>query len=367
MDDEPTSRSPAPRPGGTVEPLNRAGVAKERFQTPTDTPAERYELRDPFAETTYRSDDFAKMAAKAEHMGSSRFSAIDAQGNRTAVLKVNGRWEKDIPQHVQQRAAAEPAHDGPQPGMGVSAAATERAAPPAPERSTTTVDAQAERAALVARLEAALKERYVIKRAGIVAGAVPLGQTEYRFRGDTSRIAFTESAFRLATDTNSPSVARSMVDVAEARNWKALRVSGNEDFRRLVWLEASVRGVKTVGYEPQPADLDLLKTAREARLVNRVEPAPEGPASEAATKASGRGGGRKAVLAAIEALLVAQRVPEKQREAVMAAATEQLAARTRAGQSFQVKVLDKAAPAHRAPAVARPDPARQRDRASPSR
>ena len=116
-------------------------------------------------------------------------------------------------------------------------------------------------------------ERYIIKRAPVTVGDVTIGRTEYRFRGDTSRVAFTESTFRLATDTNSPSVARSMVDVAEARNWQALRVSGNEDFKRMVWLEASVRGVKTLGYEPNPGDLEVLKREREARLVNRIEPA----------------------------------------------------------------------------------------------
>jgi hypothetical protein len=87
------------------------------------------------------------------------------------------------------------------------------------------IDAQAERSALVARLESALTDRYIIERAPVTVGDVTIGRTEYRFRGDTSRVAFTESTFRLATDTNSPSVARSMVDVAEARNWKALRVS----------------------------------------------------------------------------------------------------------------------------------------------
>ena len=111
-----------------------------------------------------------------------------------------------------------------------------------------------------------------------------------------------------------------MVDVAEARNWKSPRVSGHEDFRRMVWLEASVRGVKTIGYEPVPADLELLRREREARQVNRIEPdAPASPTT--AGKASARGSsGRKTVLAAIEAVLVAQRVPEKRREAIMAAA-----------------------------------------------
>ena len=142
-------------------------------------------------------------------------------------------------------------------------------------------------------------DRYVIKRAPVTVGDVTIGRTEYRFRGDTSRVAFTESTFRLATDTNSPSVARSMVDLAEARNWKTLRVSGHEEFRRLVWFEASLRGVKAIGYEPMSSDLAWLRSERESRLVNRIEPARDassGAAAAATEKASSRGGGgRKAV------------------------------------------------------------------------
>jgi hypothetical protein len=64
------ARQAATGPGGTVEPANRATVAKERFQTPIDAPAERFELRDPFAEVT-----FPEMAAKADQLGSNRFTA----------------------------------------------------------------------------------------------------------------------------------------------------------------------------------------------------------------------------------------------------------------------------------------------------
>ena len=208
------------------------------------------------------------------------------------------------------------------------------------------------------------------RRAPVTVGDVTIGRTEYRFRGDTSRVAFTESTFRLATDTISPSVARSMVDVAEARNWRALRVSGNEDFTRMVWLEASVRGVKTLGYEPNPGDLEVLTKEREARLVNRIEPARGDALATAATpaeKASVRGGGgRKAVLAAIEAVRVAKGVPDKQRNAVMAAATEKLAQRIRDGQAPKVKVYDKAAPSQRPIVVPTPEVQRTRERAVPA-
>ena len=366
-------RRPSPGQGGAVEPANRAAVTKDRFQTPVGV-AERYELRDHFAEVTYRANTFREIAAKADQLGSNRFTAIDAQGVRTTVQKVDGAWQRGPqrgPAPERPAISATERDEWPQPTNVVPNSKAPAPADGAVAQSIAKIDAQAERAAQVARLEAALVERYIIKRAPMTLGDVTIGRTEYRFRGDTSRVAFTESTFRLATDTNSPSVARSMVDVAEARSWRALRVSGNEEFKRMVWLEASARGVRTLGYEPNPADLEVLKREREARLVNRIEPARSDSPSTVATtaeKSSVRGGGgRKAVLAAIEAVLVAKQVPEAQREAVMAAATEKLAQRLRDGQALKVKVYDKTAPSQRPAMVPVREVQRTRERSAPVR
>ena len=378
--------SPATVPvmGGTVEPANRATVAKERFQTPIEPAIPRYELRDPFAEVTYRTNSFPEMVAKANQLGSSRFIAIDEQGHRSTVQKANGRWQTDPavgPQHIpatERPASVAPARDDVEAPRSSARSAhvesTRETAPTPAIAAIPALDAKAERAALVTRIEAGLAERYVIKRAPVTLGDVTIGNTEYRYRGDTTRVAFTESTFRLATDTNNPSVARSMVDVAQARNWKALRVAGNEEFKRLVWLEANTRGVKTLGYEPTQTDLELLKREREARLVNRIEPERTIASDMTATgstpkaKASERGaGGRKTVLAAIEAVLVAKGVPERQREAVMVAAAEKLEQRIRAGQAPKVKVYDPAAPSQRPTVTPTLDKQRVRDRAAPTR
>lgn len=356
MDDSPALA----RQGGTVEPSNRAAVAKTTFQTPGLAEGRRFELRDPTTDLEYHAKSFDDMVLKADRLGALRFTTIDDQGRRNFVHKVDGAWQR--PDWLDAKEPS-PTREAPASAAKVVPLNPVKEA----EAVVARIDAQAERTALVARLEAALSERYVIRRAMVTIGDRPVGQTEYRFRGDTTRVAFTESTFRLATDTNSPSVARSMVDVADARNWKALRVSGHEDFKRMVWLEASVRGVKTIGYEPVPGDLELLRKEREARQVNRIEPdATASPA--AASKASVRGGGsRKTVLAAIEAVLVAQRVPEKRREAIMVAAADNLAKRLAAGEVHKVKVYDKAAPQQRP--VVQPVPERQRaqERATPVR
>ena len=264
MDDSPALS----HRGGTVEPGNRAAVAKAVFQAPDPAEGPRFELRDPTTDLVYHAKSFDDMVIKADRVGALRFTAIDEEGRRSFVHKADGAW--------QRPPWLEPEQPAPERDAAVAPVAAAKVVPLTPavaaDAAIARIDAQAERMALVARIQSALNERYVIKRAMVTLGERPVGQTEYRFRGDTSRVAFTESTFRLATDTNSPSVARSMVDVAEARNWRALRVSGNEDFKRMVWLEASVRGVKTLGYEPNPADLEVLKKEREARLVNRIEP-----------------------------------------------------------------------------------------------
>ena len=368
-----TSASSATVPaGGTVEPANRASVAKERFQMPTEPMKERYELRDPFADTTHHSDSFTEISRKAKALGSTRFTALDADGRRTPVTLVEGQWRRGPQLEALPDRPLDDRPDG--PGKPASRAKTHAqpvqvALAVEDKQNNAKLEASTERASYLEKLEAALNERYVIKRAPVSVGPVKVvGQTEYRFRGDTSRVAFTESTFKLATDINSPSVARSMVDVAQARNWKGLRISGSEDFRRLVWLEATVRGVKALGYEPSPADLELARRERDARQVNRIEPTRDsgtGTAAAPAEKSSARGSGRKATVAAIEALLVARGVPEAKRDAVLAAASEKLAQRAQAGQAVRVKVYDRSAPSQRPVLSPTPEVNRGRDRAAP--
>lgn len=362
MDD---SRNQEKRPGGTVEPAHRAAIARDALKR---TPAgERYELRDAQAEVTYRLNTLDEMIAKADQLGVTRFTAVADNGRRTPIFKTGGTWTRpDEP----APAAALRGVVGTRTNIDIVLPIPNTAVPSLPESSAPKSVGSEERDARLAILEVALNERYLIKRAPIRIGDVTIGQTEYRYRGDTARIAFTESAFRLATDTNNPSVARSMVDVAQARNWQSIRISGNEDFKRLVWLEASLRNVRTVGYEPVPGDQKLLRKESEARKVNQVE-SKSRPASRTRTSTvtpTARGGGtRKTVLAALEAVLISQRVPERQREAVMVAAEQNLAERLRRGEVHKVKVYDITAPSRRAVAAPTREAQRHRERPGPSR
>src|SRR5206468_493174 len=92
---------------------------------------------------------------------------------------------------------------------------------------------------------------------------------------------FEDRGKRLATEHNDPDVARSMVELAEAKGWDAIRVRGSEEFKRVVWLQASLRGMEVDGYKPRAVDVSKLEelkaerapveAAREAPATNRIE------------------------------------------------------------------------------------------------
>ncbi len=67
----------------------------------------------------------------------------------------------------------------------------------------------------------------------------------------------------LSTTLEDKATIRAMVEVATAKHWKEITVSGTDDFRRDAWLEASLSGIQVRGYEPREADKRLLAELRE--------------------------------------------------------------------------------------------------------
>lgn len=82
---------------------------------------------------------------------------------------------------------------------------------------------------------------------------------QYFFRDRNNALAFEDRGARIATQVEDPVVAASMVDLALAKGWKELKVSGSESFRKTVWLEAAKRGMAIRGYDPKPQDQLQLK------------------------------------------------------------------------------------------------------------
>ena len=108
-------------------------------------------------------------------------------------------------------------------------------------------------------------------------GLLDKGSTEFTFRNgnEQGRVAFVDAGKAISTEREDKATIRAMIEVATAKNWKEITVSGTEDFKRNAWIEASLEGVKVRGYEPREADKQILaelqKSTKPANIITSVE------------------------------------------------------------------------------------------------
>lgn len=96
---------------------------------------------------------------------------------------------------------------------------------------------------------------------------------KFHYRNDPDKVAFEDTGKTLKTDTNDKEIARSMVELAEAKKWDTIKVKGTEEFKRTVWLEASLKGMNVKGYEPKDVDIAMLNDLKkpEQEIKNTIE------------------------------------------------------------------------------------------------
>lgn len=104
--------------------------------------------------------------------------------------------------------------------------------------------------ALLARFVVSHEKRNILDR----------GTTEFTYRAGQlqGNVAFVDAGKTLQTSLNDKETIRAMVEVATAKNWKEVTLTGTEDFKRAAWLEASLNGLDVRGYEARDADRQLL-------------------------------------------------------------------------------------------------------------
>lgn len=82
---------------------------------------------------------------------------------------------------------------------------------------------------------------------------------KYFLKNDPDTLAFVDKGHKIQAKLSNVSIAKSLVSIAEERNWTELKVTGTKEFKHHVWLEASQRGITVKGYKPSEADLAELK------------------------------------------------------------------------------------------------------------
>lgn len=85
---------------------------------------------------------------------------------------------------------------------------------------------------------------------------------KYYESGRDAKLVFIDNTTHIKAPDREPLEhhVRSMVEIAEAREWPSIKVNGTKEFRSSVWLEASLRGIKVEGYTPSSVEKAQLET-----------------------------------------------------------------------------------------------------------
>lgn len=96
-------------------------------------------------------------------------------------------------------------------------------------------------------------------------------ENQFFFRNNKTQLAFEDRGKKIVTEHNDPEIAASLVVLAEAKGWGKIKVAGHEDFKREVWLQATLKGIEVTGYKPKEVDYVRLQELQSARAKNSVE------------------------------------------------------------------------------------------------
>jgi hypothetical protein len=77
---------------------------------------------------------------------------------------------------------------------------------------------------------------------------------EFYSRERDGALAFRDDGSKLSTTRNDVVTITSMVELAEAKGWKSITVTGDPAFKREAWRQAMEKGIEVKGYELTPND-----------------------------------------------------------------------------------------------------------------
>lgn len=93
------------------------------------------------------------------------------------------------------------------------------------------------------------------------------------FAGPGAKVAaFRDHGAKLSTHQVDPDTIRDMVAIAAHRGWRTIKVKGDDDFRREVWMEARALGLEVRGYRPRQRDQQELEARAAAQASRTISP-----------------------------------------------------------------------------------------------
>lgn len=115
------------------------------------------------------------------------------------------------------------------------------------------------RPVLESELPQSIRSRFIVAKKD--KGIFEPSWTEFAYRAGNHQgeLAFTDAGKQLITQSDQREIVVAMLEVAKAKNWSEITVSGSDAFRRQAWLEGRIAGMEVRGYESRDVDRQLLQ------------------------------------------------------------------------------------------------------------
>ncbi len=94
------------------------------------------------------------------------------------------------------------------------------------------------------------------------------GAGKYYFRQGKLDLAFEDTGSKLNTAHHAPEVVASIAQLAHAKGWREMHLTGTVEFRREMWLQASLLNIKVMGYVPEAIDQVRLAERRQVQAMD---------------------------------------------------------------------------------------------------
>ena len=92
----------------------------------------------------------------------------------------------------------------------------------------------------------------------------------YYSKDRTKGLAFEDKGKTISAKTSDADDVRAMIELAKAKKWSKIKISGTDEFKKEVWLVASMQGLEVEGYTPNAQDVALLEDTKR-RIQNKIE------------------------------------------------------------------------------------------------
>ncbi|MDF7675975.1 PriCT-2 domain-containing protein [Neisseriaceae bacterium ESL0693] len=94
---------------------------------------------------------------------------------------------------------------------------------------------------------------------------------KYLSAANGTTVLFEDKGKKLTTAKTDMQTVRDMLEVAKAKNWDSIKLSGTPEFKAMMYVAAESQGIRTSGYKPTAADLAIVEKLRGEQALNSIE------------------------------------------------------------------------------------------------